>query len=140
MASTRESVKRDGILHPRGQLSGQSPERSRHSASSSDRTRLQVRLGSLEKEIASVDVSIAELQSVRDALIQEQLELQQRLNSSINSRLGPLRQMGSAPNGYASTPEQAHIDYSGDFEWDKAMKCKMTEIFGIHSFRLCQKG
>src|SRR5260370_35055891 len=66
-------------------------------------------------------------------------ELQQRLNSSINSRLGPLRQMGSAPNGYASTPEQARIDYSGDFEWDNAMKCKMTEIFGIHSFRLCQK-
>ena len=109
-------------------------------ALSLDRTRLQARLGSLGKEISSINASITELQQVRDALIREQLEVQQGLDLLLIPRLDPLAQIGSAINGSTSIPAQGPIDYFGDFEWDEAMKSKMTQIFGIPSFRLCQKG
>ncbi|KAF8324278.1 P-loop containing nucleoside triphosphate hydrolase protein [Cantharellus anzutake] len=116
----------------------QLPPSEGQSVSYLERAKLQGRLGSLGKEITSVDASIAELEKVRNSLIQERQKVQQKLELLLTNRQAPIAR--SMANSLDSGSTQPLIDYSGEFEWDEDMKSKMTQIFGIPSFRLCQQG
>ncbi|CAE6448446.1 unnamed protein product [Rhizoctonia solani] len=95
---------------------------------------LQAHLSSLDAELASIDAEIQALQQARQNILKEKEALQRELAT----RRAPTR----AVKNSTSTKTAGAINYADQvgFEWTDEVKKRMTTVFGIKEFRLCQEG
>ncbi|OCH86014.1 ATP-dependent DNA helicase [Obba rivulosa] len=97
---------------------------------------LRNRLSSIRAEIASIDDEILRLQVLRATLDEEKEDVIQSLRVG-QSSTGPIDPVG---NSKGKGRQYATVDYTAQFDWSGSLKAKMTSIFGIEKFRLCQEG
>jgi hypothetical protein len=94
----------------------------------------------IKKELAIVRSDIAELDQDLNR-IQEWRVRRVKDENALLERLRQLKQARrvSATGANGSANPRGEIDYNADWEWSKEMQKKMNDVFGINSFRLCQK-
>ncbi|OBZ77261.1 ATP-dependent DNA helicase Q1 [Grifola frondosa] len=92
-------------------------------------------ISSLDAEIADIDKQIDNLHTLRASLISRKREF-------VNNQCKPkaTTAISSVSQGKGKAKQQDNINYSAEFDWSAGLKAKMTKVFGIESFRLCQEG
>ena len=84
------------------------------------------------REIAFIDMQIAELQAARRLLISERSKVQAAVPKKICHASATVR-----------TKEKGHATNYSDptsFSWDQKLQTTLERVFGITKLRLCQKG
>jgi hypothetical protein len=90
-------------------------------------------LAAIHSEIAELDQELKKIQELRVLRVKDEDALFERLRQLKQAR----RVRTSGANGSANA--RGEIDYNADWEWSQEMQTKMKDVFGIISFRLCQK-
>jgi ATP-dependent DNA helicase Q1 len=98
-------------------------------------TSMMAKESQLKERLAECDAEIKRYEDERksiEALIAFRDEERQRILQELESlRLAARGEMKG----------KSGIDYgSGDFEWSGGLKAKISSVFGIRDFRLCQRG
>ena len=114
-------------------LNGQSS--SNAEASYTRMTELQQNISQLEAEISGLDKEIATIQHAKGFLV-ERLQIVKGELNGIKYGVN-----GNGKGKGKGREEGGGINYDVDtFVWMGGLKTKMKEVFGIPSFRLCQRG
>ncbi|KAG8886455.1 hypothetical protein FRB98_001274 [Tulasnella sp. 332] len=105
---------------------------------------LMARRAALSAEMSSIDNDIAQLQSIRAGLEKERRGVDRQLESLSASATVSTERARQQMNIAKPTPSNAGpstgVDYTENFDWSGPLKKRMSEVFGIREFRLCQEG
>lgn len=92
----------------------------------------------MNSEISQIESQISQLQSLRSTLNRERSSLAASINSRKSHQKEQQQQFASSTS--KSKPAKGAINFvDGTFSWDSKVKELAKEVWGIDSFRLCQK-
>lgn len=88
----------------------------------------------LKESIKSLNTQLSSKESQKESMVRTLHELERA------SHAGALQSGGGGGGGGGGSKTKGINYMDGDFDWMGGLKARMKGVFGIHDFRLCQRG